>query len=158
LEFLSFHTKIIEVKIVKYQSPKTTVDAIIIEPNAGLILIKRRNPPFQDLWALPGGFVELGERVEDAVLRETKEETGLTVKIIKLVGVYSDPDRDPRGHTISIVYLCKRVEQGENLRGGDDAKDAKVFKRDEIKKMQLAFDHNIIINDALKLVDKENLW
>ena len=104
------------------------------------------------------GFVELGERVEDAVLREVKEETGLKVKIIKLAGVYSDPKRDPRGHTISIAYLCKRDEQGNYLKGGDDAKAAKVFKREEIQKMQLAFDHNLIINDALKLADKENLW
>ena len=141
-----------------YQSPKTTVDAIIIESNAQIVLIKRKNPPFQDYWGLPGGFVDLGERVEDAVLREVKEETGLKVKIIKLAGVYSDPKRDPRGHTITIVYLCKRDEQGDYLKGGDDAKDAKVFKREEIKKMQLAFDHNLIINDALKLADKENLW
>lgn len=141
---------------MKYRGPKTTIDAIILEPNQAIVLIKRRAPPFKDSWALPGGFVELEERVEDAVIREVKEETGLTVKVLKLVGVYSDPKRDPRGHTISIAYLCKRT--AGSLVGGDDAKDARVFKREDLPKMQLAFDHKVIIQDALQIADKENLW
>ncbi|NVM54411.1 MAG: NUDIX hydrolase [Candidatus Helarchaeota archaeon] len=144
--------------MVKYRGPKTTVDSIILEQNQSIVLIKRKNPPYQDYWALPGGFVELGEKVEDAVIRETKEETGLTIEILKLAGVYSDPKRDPRGHTISIAYLCKRQDHLDNLKGGDDAKDAKVYKRDEIEKLQIAFDHKIIIHDALKIADQDKLW
>ena len=143
---------------MKYKSPKTTIDAIILEPNESIILVKRRNPPFQEYWALPGGFVDLGEKVEDAVIRESKEETGLDVEIIKLVGVYSDPDRDPRGHTISIVYLCRKRNPEDTPKGGDDAKEAKVFTREEIANMKLAFDHGIILRDALEIADQDKLW
>ncbi len=145
-------------KLLKYQGPKTAIDAVIIDENETVVLIRRRNPPYQNHWALPGGFVELGEKVEDAVVREAKEETGLDIKIIKLVGVYSDPNRDPRGHVISITYLCKRSDRAEKPRGGDDAKEAKVFNRRDLEKIQLAFDHKIIIQDALKLADQEKLW
>ena len=94
--------------MMKYKGPRTAVDSIILEDNESVVLITRANPPFQHSWALPGGFLELGERVEDAVIREAYEEAGLKVKIIKLVGVYSAPDRDPRGHVVSIAYLCKK--------------------------------------------------
>ena len=143
---------------LKNKWPETAIDAVIIDENETVVLIKRRNPPFQNHWALPGGFVELGEKVEDAVLREAEEETGLPVRILKLVGVYSDPKRDPRGHVISITYLCKRIDSEENPQGGDDAKEAKVFNRQELENIQLAFDHNLIIQDAFKLADQENLW
>lgn len=138
--------------------PETAIDAVIIDENESVVLIKRRNPPYQNHWALPGGFVELGEKVEDAVLREAKEETGLQVRILKLVGVYSDPNRDPRGHVISITYLCKRTDPEATPHGGDDAKEAKVFNRKALENIQLAFDHKIIIQDALNLADQENLW
>ncbi len=145
-------------RIMTYRGPKTTVDAIILEPNGSIILIKRGDPPYQDQWALPGGFVELGEKVEDAAKREVKEETNLRVEIIKLVGVYSDPERDPRGHTISIAYLCKRDNQGDALKGGSDANEAKVFQRNTLQKLELAFDHKTIISDALEIADQEKLW
>ena len=148
----------IGVESMKYQNPKATVDMVILEQNQSVVLVKRANPPYLNCWALPGGFVELGEKVEDAVLRESKEETGLEVEILKLVGVYSDPGRDPRGHTISIVYLCRKKNQGEPLRAGTDAKAAKIYSRTEIEQIQLAFDHKIILHDALKLADQENLW
>lgn len=141
-----------------YRGPKTTVDAIILEPNESLVLVIRGNPPYQGQWALPGGFVELGEKVEDAVRREVKEETNLTVEIIKLSGVYSEPNRDPRGHTISIAYLCRRNNTSDILKGGSDAKEAKVFQREALKKLQLAFDHERIINEALEIADQEKLW
>ncbi|MFX1294392.1 MAG: NUDIX domain-containing protein [Promethearchaeota archaeon] len=141
---------------MKYKSPKTTIDAIILDKNKSIVLIKRKIFPYQNYWALPGGFVKLGERVEDAVIRETQEETGLDIEILKLVGVYSDPDRDPRGHTITIAYLCRN--RGGTPKGGTDAKEAKVFSIDEIPNLQLAFDHNIILQDALKLADQEKLW
>jgi len=122
-----------------------TVDAII--PYQGkIIVIRRRNEPFKGYYALPGGIVEYGETVEEAVLREVKEETGLDVKIYKLVGVYSDPKRDPRGHFVSICFITLPV--GGELKAGSDAKDIALFSLDNIPK--LAFDHNKMIEDAKK--------
>ncbi|MHA1266765.1 MAG: NUDIX domain-containing protein [Candidatus Helarchaeota archaeon] len=144
--------------MVKYQGPRTTVDAVILEPKDSIILIKRKYPPYPDHWALPGGFVELGERVEDAVRREVKEEIGLSVDIIKLIGVFSDPARDPRGHVISIAYLCKRTNRTDVLKAGDEIKEIKIFSRDQIPTSQLGFDHEKIIFDALIIADKESLW
>lgn len=143
---------------MKYRGPKTAIDAIILESNESIVLITRGVPPYKGYWALPGGFVELGEEVEDAVKREIREETNLEIELIKLVGVYSDPQRDPRGHIISIAYLCRRKGKIESLKGGDDAKEAKVYQRQQIEKLELAFDHNIILRDALKIADQEKLW
>ncbi|MDK2789758.1 MAG: 8-oxo-dGTP diphosphatase [Methanothermococcus sp.] len=136
--------------ITKHKSPLLTVDGIIDVDNK-IVLIKRKNPPFKDFWALPGGFVEYGETVENAVVREIKEETNLETTVKKLLGVYSDPDRDPRGHTVSIVYVLDPV--GGTLKGADDAKDAKLFDIDEIKKLKIAFDHQKIIDDYLKTIN-----
>ena len=91
---------------MKPQTPSLTVDTLILFENR-LVLVKRKNPPYQGKFALPGGFVEIGESTEKAAAREAFEETGLSVEIIKLVGVYSDPQRDPRGHTVSVCYLAK---------------------------------------------------
>ena len=122
-----------------------TVDGVIIHNN-GVVLIKRKREPFKDHYALPGGFVEYGETVEEALVREMEEETGLKVRPVKLVGVYSKPDRDPRGHTVSVAFLC--IGEGE-LKAGDDAKEAHVFPIDEALKLPLAFDHEKILRDAL---------
>jgi len=133
------------------RTPLLAVDAVIIKDDE-IALIKRKNPPFKDMYALPGGFVEYGETTENACVREAKEETGLDVEIVKLVGVYSDPGRDPRGHVISIVYLCK--PKTANIKAGSDAKEAQWIKIEEIKKgeIKLAFDHEKIIKDALQMI------
>ncbi len=123
-------------------TPLLTVDALIIFKGK-LVLIRRRNPPFVNQFALSGGFVEVGETVEAAVIREAKEETGLDIELIKLLGVYSDPSRDPRGHTVSVCYLAKG--RGK-LKAGSDAKDIGLFGLSEIP--ELAFDHNKIIENA----------
>ncbi len=130
-----------------YKNPALTVDGVLIE-DGRILLIKRGREPFKGKWALPGGFVEYGERVEDAVIREFKEETGLDTEIKALVGVYSDPKRDPRGHTVSIAYLLER--KGGELKGGDDASDANFFDIEGLP--ELAFDHAKIIEDALRLI------
>ena len=134
----------------KKRFPRVTIDAIIME-NQKLLLIQRGKPPFVDSWALPGGHIDLGELVEDAVIREIKEETNLNIKIEKLFNVYSRPNRDPRGHYITIVYVCSMKDKDQQVLGGDDAKKAKFFDLQEISKLNLAFDHNKIIEDFLNL-------
>jgi 8-oxo-dGTP diphosphatase len=129
---------------MKPVTPLLTVDAIIYHPMMGVVLIERGHEPFKGCWALPGGFVDVGETVEDACIREVKEETNLDVQILKLLGVYSDPFRDPRGHTVSIVYICGVI--GGNLIGGDDAAKAEWFN--SIKGINLAFDHERILVDS----------
>ena len=124
---------------------RVTVDAVIVEKGK-ILLIKRGNPPYKGYWALPGGFVEYGETTEEAVVRETKEETGLTCEVVRLTGVYSAPDRDPRGHTISVVYLMTVV--GGEVAAGDDAGDAAWMDLGELPD-EIAFDHATIINDAV---------
>ena len=123
-----------------------TVDAII--PYKGkIVLIKRANEPFKGYYALPGGIVEYGESVEEALLREVEEETGLKGKIYKLVGVYSNPNRDPRGHFVSVCFVVECV--GE-LKAGSDAKEVALFDLNNLPK--LAFDHEIMIKDAEEIL------
>jgi len=130
---------------MRSRSPALTVDGVLIQENS-VLLVQRKNTPFQGAWALPGGFVEYGETTENAVIREILEETGLRIKILKLIGVYSDPHRDPRGHTVTAAYLINQV--GGTLKAGDDARNVKFFKRDELP--DLAFDHAIIVKDAFQ--------
>jgi 8-oxo-dGTP diphosphatase len=128
-----------------YQSPKITVDGVLFKDNE-ILLIQRKNPPFEGMWALPGGFVEYGETTENAVIREVKEETGLDTKISSLIGVYSDPNRDPRGHSISIVYILSKIK-GDVI-GGDDAAQAAFHSINALP--TLSFDHDKIIKDAIR--------
>lgn len=128
-----------------YTSPSITADGILIK-NQQILLVKRKNQPFKGKWALPGGFVEYGEKTEDTVIREVLEETGLKTKINQLAGVYSDPDRDPRGHTITVAYILDII--GGELVAGDDASDVKFFNVEELP--DLSFDHSKIINEVLQ--------
>jgi 8-oxo-dGTP diphosphatase len=122
-----------------YKNPLPTVD-IIIEVADGIILIERKNKPLG--WALPGGFVDYGESLEQAAVREALEETGLSVKLIHQLKTYSDPDRDPRHHTISTVYIAS----ADGLpRAGDDAARTGVFTRHNLP--PLVFDHAKILAD-----------
>ena len=129
----------------KYRNPVPTVD-IIIEVNRedgreGIILIKRKNPPYG--WAIPGGFVDYGESLEKAAVREAREETSLDVQLVRQFYTYSDPDRDPRHHTISTVYIAKA---SGSPKAKDDAKEIGVLTEEEIN-FPLAFDHERILND-----------
>ncbi len=137
-------------KFSTFKTPLLTVDGLIINDNDEFILIKRKNPPFKYKWALPGGFVEYGETVEGALFREIKEETGLTIKILSIIGIFSKPNRDPRGHTVTIAYLTKAI--GGCLKASDDAADIILTK--SIKKRELAFDHYEIIKTGLKIFKK----
>ena len=128
-------------KIVKaYRNPFPTVD-IIIELDEGIVLIKRKNPPYG--WALPGGFVDYGESLETSAVREAKEETSLDVSLVAQLGAYSDPNRDPRMHTITVVFIAKA--QGEP-KAADDASEVGVFQQDTLPG-NLAFDHDRILRD-----------
>jgi ADP-ribose pyrophosphatase YjhB (NUDIX family) len=125
------------------RAPIPTVD-IIIENNSGILLIKRKNPP--EGWALPGGFVDYGESLESAAVREVKEETGLDVELTRQFHTYSDPERDPRHHTITTVFVAKAAGKAV---AGDDAKEVGMFGRDDLPE-QIAFDHRKIIQDYFR--------
>ncbi|HET6373851.1 MAG TPA: NUDIX hydrolase [Candidatus Polarisedimenticolia bacterium] len=124
---------------------RLTIDVIITRPGRSqeIVLVRRRNPPHG--WALPGGFVDYGETVEHAALREAREETGLAVTLARQFHVYSDPSRDPRGHTVAVVFLAEAA--GEPV-GGDDAAEARFFSADSLPE-PLAFDHKAILEDFL---------
>ena len=131
------------------KTPYLAVDGIIQlfdedDNFKGIILIERKNPPLG--LAIPGGFVEIGETVEQAVIREMKEETSLNVEILRLLGVYSDPKRDPRFHTVSVTFLCKACG---TPKAKSDAKEVRIFKIEEIPFEKLVFDHAKILKDYI---------
>jgi 8-oxo-dGTP diphosphatase len=132
-----------------YPRPMLTVDVVVLAGEAGsrrLLLIQRGNEPFAGSWALPGGFVEEGEQVAEAAPRELVEETGLRVGGLELLGVYDTPGRDPRGWTVSVVYLA-RVQDAVEVTGTDDARQARWFDVEGLP--ELAFDHGLVVADAL---------
>lgn len=152
---------------MEYKKPSLTVDMFIMNKNyfsndihnnsndihnnidsiddIEFILIKRKNNPYKDHWALPGGFVDYGESTESAAIRESKEETSIDVDLIKLFNVYSEPNRDPRGHTVTVVYLVKG--DFNQMKADDDAKEINIFSFKDLDSIDLAFDHKDILND-----------
>jgi 8-oxo-dGTP diphosphatase len=126
--------------------PSLAVDCVVFDPNGRLLLIRRKHPPFRGQYALPGGYVEYGETAEHAAARELAEETGLVAADVSLIGVYSDPHRDPRGHVVSIAYRI--AVTGHDPRAGDDAADA-AFIANWVD-LDLAFDHRNIVDDAVR--------
>jgi 8-oxo-dGTP diphosphatase len=131
------------------KTPYLAVDGVVRlwegEKFKGIVLIERRYEPLG--YALPGGFVEVGETVEKAVLREVKEETGLDAQIVKLLGVYSEPNRDPRFHVVSVVFV---LDASGEPKGGDDAKKALVFPIEDLPFDKIVFDHAKILKDYLR--------
>jgi 8-oxo-dGTP diphosphatase len=132
---------------MEHRQPALAADCVVFDPQGRLLLIRRGNPPFQGQYALPGGFVEYGETTAQAAARELAEETGLRADELTMVGVYSNPARDPRQHVVSIAYLVRVADYVP--RAGDDASHA-AFVADW-QRETLAFDHNRIVSDALAL-------
>ena len=124
----------------RYKNPMPTVD-VIVDIDGRVVLVRRKNPPYG--WAIPGGFIDYGENAEDAAVREIREETGLEITNLMQFHCYSDPDRDPRFHTITAVFTAKSV--GKPV-PGDDAVDIGLFTADDLPS-PLAFDHADILND-----------
>jgi len=127
------------------QTPLLNADCAIFNNDGAVLLIRRRHPPFAGEYALPGGFVEVGETVEAACIREVREETGLEVSELTLVGVYSRPGRDPRGHTVSVAFTTKLPNTVQSKAGSDAASVAWVA---DWRDVRLAFDHAEIVADA----------
>lgn len=135
-----------------YEVPSLAADAVLVRGEE-VLLIRRGNDPFEGSWALPGGFVEVGETVEEACRRELLEETGVSGRLIGLIGVYSDPERDPRGHVVSTSFLVRlEAEEGEaEVSAGSDAAHAAWHALENPP--ALAFDHGRILADARRMVE-----
>jgi 8-oxo-dGTP diphosphatase len=133
--------------MTKYANPTPTVD-VILQRDSKVLMVRRRKDPFKDRLALPGGFVNEGETVEEAMKREAIEETSLEVEPIDILGVYSDPKRDPRRHILSVVFIGIIV--GGSEKAGDDAASIEWVKISDIQQQQIAFDHAQILHDYLQ--------
>lgn len=127
--------------------PRVTVDSWVVDARGRVLLVRRGRPPFEGRWGLPGGFLEWKERTEECCARETLEETGLEVRVGELLGVYSAPDRDPRGHNVTVLYAATPVRG--TAKGGDDAAEAKWFTPRELERLEYAFDHAEIVREQL---------
>jgi 8-oxo-dGTP diphosphatase len=132
------------------KTPALAADCVVLDARGRLLLVRRKFPPFKGQYALPGGFVEIGETVQDACRRELMEETGVRAGKLQLLGVYSDPSRDPRGHTCSAVFITR--VRSATAKAGDDAAAAEWIE--DWSKLDLAFDHAKILADARRLLLK----
>lgn len=133
------------------KTPLLTTDCVVLDMDDRVLLVTRKHPPFEGWLALPGGFVDLNESVEDACRREVLEEAGVRIGTLQLVGVYSKPGRDPRGPTCSVAYLARTRQT--RIRAGDDAAAAVWMK--DWRRADLAFDHRLIIVDAVRLTKRK---
>jgi len=134
-------------RLIRSKSPILAVDGVILKENK-ILLVKRAIPPFSDYWSLPGGHVKYGETVEEAIKREMKEELGMEFKIKKLVGVYSDPKRDPRYHSTAVIFLLAKVD-GKEIHLNFEGSKYKYFSSKELPQ-KIGFDHRKIIEDFFK--------
>jgi len=135
--------------MAKPKTPLPTVDCVVLDAQGRVLLIRRKKPPFQGQLALPGGFVDVGETVEDACKRELLEETGVKAGRLSLVGVFSDPERDPRGHSVSVAFMT-RVRSAKAT-AGDDAEAVEWVS--DWQRQELAFDHKKILRRAMQLAE-----
>lgn len=131
-------------------TPLLAADCVAVDPKGRVLLIRRGHPPFKGAYALPGGFVDVGETVQDACRRELMEETGVKASKLTLIGVYSDPRRDPRGHTVGVAYLTRIRSVAP--KAGDDAAAAEWVE--DWRRIELAFDHKDILRDAWKMLKR----
>ncbi len=146
-------------KLDKPRNPIPTIDIILSEHSNSnkVLLIKRNKDPFKDYFSLPGGFVDEGEKVEDAVRREAEEELLVKVEPINILGVYSDPNRDPRGHIMSITFIAKIIKG--NLKEGDGVAELRWVEINNLENIKLGFDHSKILSDyETWLKNKETYW
>ena len=137
----------------KYPHPAVTADCIVFNKEGNkifILLIQRKNEPYKDCWAFPGGFINMDESAEDAAIRELKEETGLEVSEIEQLKAFSNPNRDPRERVITIAFIAE--SRIKDVKGGDDAKDAKWFDISVLP--PLAFDHELILKEALERINR----
>jgi len=130
------------------RGPALTTDCVCFDPSGSVLLIRRKHPPYQDAYALPGGFVEVGESVEQACRREFTEETGLVAGALRLVGIYSEPGRDPRGHTVTVAFMTQ-IAAAEPAAGSDAAAAEWVG---DWRDIELAFDHADILRAAVAVM------
>lgn len=140
-----------------YPRPTVTADAIVFRKTGSttqVLLIQRANPPFEGMWAIPGGFIEMDEPLETAALRELEEETGITDVALQQFYTYGTVDRDPRHRTITVAYTGMLSNENMHAKANDDAADCKWFDIEQIP--QLGFDHNIIIADAVNFGKQQN--
>jgi 8-oxo-dGTP diphosphatase len=134
----------------QHKNPIPTVDTII-QKDSQILFVERKKDPFKGFLVFPGGFVNEGEKIEDAALREVKEETSLLVELVDILGVYSDPARDPRGHMMSTVFIGKiSPNNKDEAKAGDDAEALKWVDLDNIDRQNIGFDHKKIISDYNK--------
>jgi 8-oxo-dGTP diphosphatase len=134
----------------QYKNPIPTVDTIV-QVDSKILFVKRKKDPFKGHLVFPGGFVNEDEKVEDAALREVKEETSLSVELVDILGVYSDPSRDPRGHIISTVFIGNiPADNKDKAKAGDDAEELEWIDLENIDNQNLGFDHKKIISDFKK--------